>query len=101
MIAATIAPTWMIAVNAVIPLPSMGRSSSFSTMVRWPVEETGKNSVSPSTTPRTTAFQISSTSYSPTPDFSNASLTARNVRTPSSTSPTNNDTDNVVTPDAA
>ena len=28
--------------------------SSFSTTVRWPVLETGRNSVSPSTTPRTT-----------------------------------------------
>src|SRR3954469_1293842 len=59
MIAARIAPTWMIAVNAVTPLSSILRSSSFSAIVRWPVDETGKNSVSPSTIPSTIDFQIS------------------------------------------
>src|SRR5947207_15612565 len=59
MIAARIAPTWMIAVNAVTPLSSILRLSSFSVIVRWPVEETGRNSVKPSTTPRTIDFQIS------------------------------------------
>ena len=48
-------PIWMIAVKAVTAGSSIGRPSSFSAMVRWPVLETGRNSVSPSTTPSTTA----------------------------------------------
>src|SRR6059036_2069123 len=59
MIAATIAPTWMIAVYAVTPTSSTLRLSSFSATVRCPVELTGRNSVTPSTTPSSTAFQIS------------------------------------------
>ena len=34
---------------------STSRPSAFSAMVRWPVLETGRNSVSPSTMPSTTA----------------------------------------------
>src|SRR6266511_5204152 len=59
MIAARIAPTWITAVNPVTASSSVRRSSSFSTIVRCPVEETGRNSVTPSTTPRTAAFQTS------------------------------------------
>src|SRR3989442_8275053 len=59
MIAARIAPTWMTAVNPVTAVSSTFRCSSFSTTVRCPVEETGRNSVSPSTMPRMTAFQSS------------------------------------------
>ena len=97
-----IAPTWMIAVNAVGPGPETSMCISFSTIVRWPVELTGRNSVSPSTMPRTTAFHSASgTNYSPTPDLSSASAAARSVWMPSSASPTNNDTFKVVTPAAA
>src|SRR5665647_3470954 len=46
----------MIAVNAVIPASSIFIPSSFSTMVRWPVLETGRNSVTPSTMPRMSAW---------------------------------------------
>src|SRR5215475_5302891 len=59
-IAATMAPTWMIAVNAVGPGPEMSMCSSFSAIVRWPVELIGRNSVSPSTMPRTIAFHSAS-----------------------------------------
>ncbi len=101
MIAARIAPTWMIAVNAVGPGPVICIPMSFSVIVRWPVEETGRNSVSPSTMPRTMACHSTITRYSPTPDRSNASATPRSAATPSSTSPTNSDTASVVTPAAA
>ncbi len=46
------APIWITAVYAVTPLSSIWRPSIFSTMVRCPVLETGRNSVSPSTIPR-------------------------------------------------
>jgi hypothetical protein len=46
------APIWTIAVYAVTALSSTGRPSSFSAIVRWPVEETGRYSVRPSTMPR-------------------------------------------------
>src|SRR2546430_12814619 len=59
MIAAMIAPTWITAVNPVTAGSSTLRSSSFSVIVRCPVEDTGRNSVRPSTTPSTTAFQTS------------------------------------------
>ena len=52
---AAIAPIWMTAVYAVIAGSSTGSPSHFSTMVRWPVLETGRNSVSPSTMPKMTA----------------------------------------------
>ena len=52
------APTWMTAVNAVTDGSSTSRPSRPSAMVRWPVLDTGRNSVSPSTTPRTTASTI-------------------------------------------
>jgi hypothetical protein len=51
---ATIAPNWMMAVNAVTASLSTCLPSSFSATVRCPVLETGRNSVSPSTTPSTT-----------------------------------------------
>src|SRR5262249_26590863 len=59
MIAARIAPTWITAVNPVTAVSSTLRCSSFSVIVRCPVEDTGRNSVTPSTMPRTVAFQIS------------------------------------------
>src|SRR5215813_12941687 len=59
MIAARIAPTWITAVNPVTASSSTLRWSSFSVIVRCPIEETGRNSVTPSTTPSTTAFQSS------------------------------------------
>src|SRR5256714_6344558 len=59
MIAAMIAPTWITAVNPVTDGSSTLRSSSFSVIVRCPFEDTGRNSVRPSTTPSTTAFQTS------------------------------------------
>jgi hypothetical protein len=49
---AAMAPTWMIAVYAVTDLSSTVRPSSFSAIVRCPVEETGRYSVRPSTMPR-------------------------------------------------
>ena len=49
---ATIAPNWMITVNAVTAGLSVCMPSSASAMVRWPVLETGRNSVRPSTMPR-------------------------------------------------
>jgi len=45
----------MIAVYAVTSGASTCRPRSFSVMVRCPVEDTGRNSVSPSTMPRMTA----------------------------------------------
>src|SRR2546421_606697 len=62
MIAAMIAPTWITAVNPVTDVSSTLRSSSFSVIVRCPVEETGRNSVTASTTPRIAAFQMSTDS---------------------------------------
>src|SRR5690242_7757787 len=59
MIAAAIAPTWMIAVYAVTPGASVCRFSRLSAIVRCPVEEIGRNSVMPSTTPRMTDCQYS------------------------------------------
>ncbi len=54
---AAIAPTWMTAEKATTDLSSTGgMSMSPSAILRWPVEDTGRNSVTPpSTTPRTTA----------------------------------------------
>src|ERR1700712_3161191 len=49
------APTWISAVKAVPPGSSSCRPSSFSTMVRCPVLDTGRNSVSPSTMPSSRA----------------------------------------------
>ena len=49
------APIWMTAVYAVIAGSSTGSPSIFSAMVRCPVLETGRNSVSPSTMPRMSA----------------------------------------------
>jgi hypothetical protein len=48
-----IAPNCTTAVNAVTCGSSIFRSKSFSVTVRCPVLETGRNSVRPSTTPRT------------------------------------------------
>src|SRR5674536_154269 len=53
---ARIAPTWMTAVKAVIALSTTLSPSSCSVTVRCPVLDTGRNSVSPSTTPSTTAW---------------------------------------------
>ena len=50
-----IAPNWMIAVKAVTAASSTLSPSIPSAIVRCPVLDTGKNSVSPSTTPRTKA----------------------------------------------
>ena len=61
--AARIAPTWMMAVKAVSAGSSIVYPSSFSTTVRWPVLEIGRNSESPSTMPRMMAchqFMVSS-----------------------------------------
>ena len=52
------APTWMTAVKATTALSSTGMSISPSVILRWPVEETGRNSVTPSTTPRITAWPM-------------------------------------------
>ena len=52
---ASTAPLWMIAVNAVTSGSSILKPISFSRMVRCPVEEIGRNSVSPSTRPSSTA----------------------------------------------
>ena len=49
------APIWITAVNAVTDGSSTWSPSHFSAMVRWPVLETGRNSVSPSTIPSTIA----------------------------------------------
>jgi hypothetical protein len=45
----------MTAENPTTALSSTGMFISPSVILRWPVEETGRNSVTPSTTPRTTA----------------------------------------------
>ncbi len=58
MTTAATAPTWMIAVNAVMSASSMLKPSSFSAIVRWPVLEIGRNSVTPSIAPRTIASRI-------------------------------------------
>ena len=55
---AAIAPTWITAVKPVIAGSSICRPSIFDTMVRWPVLDTGRNSVRPSTMPRMMASQI-------------------------------------------
>src|SRR3954447_25832150 len=52
---AKIAPTWITAVKAVTESESVCRPRIRSVMVRWPVLDTGRNSVSPSTTPSTAA----------------------------------------------
>ncbi|MDQ0711244.1 hypothetical protein QFZ55_000696 [Streptomyces luteogriseus] len=52
---AAIAPTWMTAENPTTASSSTGMPISPSTIFRCPVEETGRNSVTPSTAPRTTA----------------------------------------------
>src|SRR4051812_48792145 len=52
------APTWMTAVKPMRPslgLSSLSRPMTCSAISRWPVLEIGRNSVTPSTTPRTTA----------------------------------------------
>ena len=64
---ATIAPNWMIAVNAVTAGSSTGSPSSSSAMVRCPVLETGRNSVSPSTTPSRTASTYPSAAHAASP----------------------------------
>ena len=51
MITARMAPTWMIAVNAVTPGSSTFSPRSPSAMARWPVLDTGRNSVTPSRMP--------------------------------------------------
>src|SRR4029453_15155193 len=50
MITARMAPTWMIAVNAVTGSSTFSPRSP-SAMVRWPVLDTGRNSVTPSRMP--------------------------------------------------
>src|SRR3954451_23164891 len=72
MSTATIAPTWMTAVNAVTASESMSLPSSFSAIVRCAVDETGRNSVRPSTIPRMIASRMltgrSAWSAAPYPD---------------------------------
>ena len=57
MIEPTMAPTWITAVKAVTPASSTLSPSSFSRIVRCPVLDTGRNSVTPSMTPRRIACQ--------------------------------------------
>ena len=58
MTTAATAPTCMIAVNAVMSAASISNPISFSAIVRWPVLEIGRNSVTPSIAPRTIASRI-------------------------------------------
>src|SRR3954453_6551678 len=51
---ARIAPNWMMTLNAAHFCASKPRSSV--ARIRWPVEETGRNSVTPSTMPRMMAI---------------------------------------------
>jgi hypothetical protein len=51
MITARMAPTWMIAVNAVTPGSSTFSPRSPSAIVRWPVLDTGSNLMTPSRMP--------------------------------------------------
>ncbi|CUP18249.1 Uncharacterised protein [Segatella copri] len=43
------APNWMMTVKALTNLSWISTPSKFSTIIMWPVLDTGKNSVSPST----------------------------------------------------
>ena len=54
MITAKIAPVWIAMSNTLAFSPS--KPSSEPARIRWPVLETGRNSVSPSTTPITAAL---------------------------------------------
>jgi hypothetical protein len=46
------APNWMATMNDLVnAFCSGGRPNNFSVMIMWPVEEIGRNSVSPSTNP--------------------------------------------------
>src|SRR3954467_1482726 len=58
MSTAMIAPTWITAVNAVTASESMSLPRIFSAIVRWAVDDTGRNSVSPSTIPRMIASRM-------------------------------------------
>jgi hypothetical protein len=49
------APSWMKTVKAAARSPVKPRKCP--ARIRWPVEETGTNSVSPSTIPRTSAMR--------------------------------------------
>ena len=53
---AAIAPTWMTAEKPTTASSSTGMFIRPSAIFRCPVEETGRNSVTPSTTPRMTAW---------------------------------------------
>ncbi len=64
---AAIAPTWMTAVNPTTALSSTGMPIRPSVIFRCPVEETGRNSVRPSTIPRTMACPILITLNGPVP----------------------------------
>jgi hypothetical protein len=55
---AAIAPTWITAVKPTTASSATGMCSRPSPILRWPVEETGRNSVSPSTRPRMTAWPM-------------------------------------------
>jgi len=52
---ARIAPSWMMTLKAAHFSASKPRSSV--ARIRWPVEETGRNSVTPSTMPRMIAIK--------------------------------------------
>src|SRR5689334_12886296 len=56
---AAMAPTWITAVNPTTASSATGMSMSPSAILRWPVEEIGRNSVNPWTTPRITAWPMS------------------------------------------
>jgi hypothetical protein len=93
-----------MAVNAVTPLSSIGRSRAFSAIVRCAVLETGRNSVSPSTTPSSadSRIEMSVTGfYSPSPDSSRTSAIVRSAATRSSRLPAYEATEIVVTPASA
>src|SRR5947207_8311082 len=55
---AAMAPTWITAVNPTTAGSSTGIFISPSVIFRWPVDETGRNSVKPSTTPRIPASRM-------------------------------------------
>src|SRR5262245_13213431 len=55
---ARIAPNWMSTAK-VLPKSSSSKPKNLCTSNRWPVEDTGMNSVSPSTIPRTNALNRS------------------------------------------
>src|SRR3954452_13891866 len=54
------APSWITTSKTVLPGPVNPISSA--ARIRWPVEETGRNSVTPSTMPRMTAISRIGTS---------------------------------------